>query len=75
MSRSEPWTTADEWFAEFLAGLERSAARMRRLLKERVAIPEKVEAERDYDQATEQMRRMIAVERERWLAEQRSKTA
>ena len=75
MSPSDGWGTADEWFAEFIERLEASPRRVRFLLKERIEVPARVEVERAYQDQTEQLRRMIAVERERWLAEQRSKTA
>lgn len=71
---SEPWTSADYWFADFIERLENSRSRLLNLQRERVEIPEPVEAERDYEQETEQLRRVIAVESERWFAETR-KTA
>lgn len=71
---SEPWTSADYWFADFIERLENSRARLLNLPREEVTIPDDVEAERDFEQHTEQLRRMIAVERERWFAEQ-GKTA
>lgn len=67
MSRSEQ-STAEEWFAEFIARLEDSPRRRRRLLRERVVVPARVEVERAFQEKTEQLRRMVAVERERWLA-------
>lgn len=72
-SPSEVWTSADYWFADFLERLENSRPRLLKLQRERVEIPEDVEAARDYEQETEQMRRVIAVERERWFAEQRKR--
>lgn len=71
---SEPWTSADYWFQDFIERLGNSRARLLNLPREQVAIPEAVEAARDYEHETEQMRRVIAVERERWFAEQ-GKTA
>ncbi len=73
MSLSDSWTSADYWFADFIERLENSRPRLLKLQREQVEIPEEVEAARDYEQETEQMRRMIAVERERWFAEQRSR--
>lgn len=64
-----PWTTADEWFAEFIERLETSPSRRRRLWRERVEIPVRDALARSFEEKTEQLRRMIAVERERWLAE------
>lgn len=74
MSPSNDWTSADYWFAEFIEHLEDSRPRLLKLQRERVEIPDAVEAERDYEHETEQLRRVIAVERERWFAEQ-GKTA
>ncbi len=74
MSLSDPWSSADYWFADFIERLENSRPRLLNLQRERVEIPDAVEAERDYEQETEQLRRVIAVERERWFAEQ-GKTA
>lgn len=71
MSLSDGWTSADYWFADFIERLENSRPRLLNLQRERVEIPEPVEAERDYEQETEQLRRVIAVESERWFAEQR----
>jgi len=73
-SEQLPWTSADYWFTEFLDRLDQSKPRRLNLLRERVVVPEKDQAARDYDLETEQMRRMIAVERGRQLAE-REKTA
>lgn len=73
-NRSEPWTSADYWFADFIERLEDSRARLLNLPREQITVPEDVEAARDYEQETEQMRRVIAVERGRWFAEQ-GKTA
>lgn len=74
MSLSDGWTSADYWLADFIEHLEESRPRLLKLQRERVEIPEAVEAARDYEQETEQLRRVIAVERERWFAEQ-GKTA
>lgn len=71
---SEPWTSADYWFADFLERLENSRPRLLNLPREQVKIPDDVEAARDFQDETEQLRRVIAVERERWFAEQ-GKTA
>lgn len=74
MSLSDGWTSADYWFADFIEHLEESRPRLLKLQRERVEIPEAVEAARDFEQETEQLRRVIVVERERWFAEQ-GKTA
>ncbi|KQQ65721.1 hypothetical protein [Microbacterium sp. Leaf320] len=74
MRPSDPWTSADYWFADFIEHLEDSRPRLLKLQRERVEIPEAVEAARDYEHETEQLRRVIVVERERWFAEQ-GKTA
>lgn len=74
MSLSDGWTSADYWFADFIEHLEESRPRLLKMQRERVEIPEAVEAARDYEQETEQLRRVIVVERERWFAEQ-GKTA
>ncbi|MGW9270776.1 hypothetical protein [Microbacterium sp. NPDC055599] len=76
MNRSEAdWRLCDEWFAEFIAELEQSPARRRRLRRERlVALPVKDALAQAFQEKTEQLRRYLAGERERWLAEQ-GKTA
>lgn len=66
------WTTADEWFADFISNLEESPKRRGQLWRERVVVPAKHELARAFEEKTEQLRRMIAVERERWLAESRT---
>lgn len=73
---SEPdWRLCDEWFAEFIEQLEESPKRRRRLWRERViALPVAETLARAFEEKTEQMRRYLAVERERWFAEQ-GKTA
>jgi hypothetical protein len=70
--RSETdWRLCDEWFAEFIAELEQSPARRRRLRRERlVAPPVKDALAQAFQEKTEQLRRYLAGERERWLAEQ-----
>lgn len=64
------WLTADYWFADFIEKLQQSGVRGVRLIREAVVMPDEDRAARDYEIETEQMRRVIAVERERWLAEQ-----
>lgn len=73
---SEPdWRLCDEWFAEFIAELEQSPVRRRRLRRERlVALPVPDALAQAFQEKTEQLRRYLAGERERWLAEQ-GKTA
>src|SRR5690606_35363809 len=58
------WSVADDWFAEFITGLEASKARRGRLRREgRVPIPARDSLARDYADRTEHLRRMLAVER------------
>ncbi|MDR6868950.1 hypothetical protein J2Y69_003576 [Microbacterium resistens] len=58
------WTAADEWFAEYLKGLESSTVRRRRLWREgRTPIPAAETLARAFEEKTEQLRRMLAVER------------
>lgn len=54
------WTTADEWFAEFIQNLEQSPKRRSRLWRERVEIPVADALARAYDEKTEQLRRFMA---------------
>lgn len=76
MSPSETdWRLSDEWFAEFIKDLEVSPVRVRRLRRERVvALPVKDALAQAFQEKTEQLRKYLAGERERWLAEQ-GKTA
>ncbi|WP_288870825.1 hypothetical protein [uncultured Microbacterium sp.] len=73
---SEPdWRLCDEWFAEFIAELEQSPVRRRRLRRERVvALPVAETLAQAFQEKTEQLRKYLAGERERWFAEQ-GKTA
>ncbi|WP_336642072.1 hypothetical protein [Microbacterium sp. USHLN272] len=73
---SEPdWKLSDEWFADFIADLEASPVRRRRLRRERIfALPVKDALAQAFQEKTEQLRRYLAGEREKWLAEQ-GKTA
>lgn len=58
------WSVADEWFAEFITGLEASKARRGRLwLEGRAQVPARDLLARDYADRTEHLRRMLAVER------------
>lgn len=66
------WGLSDEWFTEFITELEASKVRRRKLRRERVVIPARDQLARDYQDKTEQLRRVIAVERQRWLAESRT---
>lgn len=69
---SDDWSLSDEWFSEFIQELEASPVRRRRLKRERIlALPVKDTLARVFEEKTEQLRRYLAVERERWLAEQR----
>jgi len=76
VSRSEgDWRLCDEWFAEFIAEIEQSPVRRRRLRRElMVALPVKDALAQAFQEKTEQLRRYLAGERERWLAE-KGKTA
>jgi hypothetical protein len=67
------WGLSDEWFTEFITDLEASTVRRKRLWRERVVIPARDQLARDFEQKTEQLRRVIAVERQRWLAESRNR--
>jgi len=65
MSPSEQ-STASEWFAEFIAKLEADPRRRRRLWRERVVLPARDELARAFQEKTEHLRRMLAVERMKW---------
>lgn len=69
---SEPeWRLCDEWFAEFIAELEQSPARRRRLRRERIfALPVKDALAQAFQEKTEQLGKYLAGERDRWFAEQ-----
>ncbi len=73
-SRDDRWMVADEQFELFVSSLQAHAGRRTRLARERVKLPAVVVADREFEEKTEQLRRVIAVERERWFAEQ-GKTA
>lgn len=74
-NRSDDRRLSDEWFDEFIEQIESSSVRRRRVLKERiVALPVKDTLARMFEDKTEQLRRYLAGERERMLAEQ-EKTA
>lgn len=68
--RADRWMVADEQFELFVSSLQAHAGRRTRVARERCEIPAKVEAAREFEEKTEQLRRVIAVERERWFAEQ-----
>lgn len=70
--RPTDWGLSDEWFTDFITALEKSKVRRRRLRHERVVIPVRDQLARDFEHKTEQLRRVIAVERKRWLAEKRN---
>lgn len=60
------WSLADEWFAGFITELESSKSRRRKLWREgRVPIPARDSTARDYQDRTEHLRRLLAVERAR----------
>jgi len=65
----EDWRLSDEWFSAYLTDLERSGVRLRRLRREgRVPIPVKDELARAYQDKTEHLRRLLAMERGRLVA-------
>lgn len=70
MVRDDLWRVADEQFELFLASLQSHAGRRTRVALERVELPASVVEARAFAEQTEQLRRVIAVERERWFAEQ-----
>lgn len=74
VSPSDEWTSADYWFADFIERLQLSQTRTIRLMREKVSIPSAEEAARAFTEKTEQLRKYLAAERERMLAEQ-GKTA
>lgn len=73
---SDPdWRLSDEWFADFIEELEASPRRRTRLKREAIkALPIVDALAMAFEEKTEQLRRYLAAERERWLAEQ-GKTA
>ncbi|MFF7293179.1 hypothetical protein ACFY9N_11675 [Microbacterium sp. NPDC008134] len=63
------WGLSDEWFADFVRELEESPRRRRRLRRERIfALPVKDALAVAFQEKTEQLRRYLAAEREKWLA-------
>lgn len=70
--RPHDWGLSDEWFSDFITELESATVRRKRLWRERVVIPARDQLARDFEHKTEQLRRLIAVDRERWLAERRN---
>lgn len=69
---ADRWMLADEQFELFVTALQGHAGRRTRIVHEQFFLPPDAEKARAYDEKTEQLRRLIAVERERWFAEQRS---
>ncbi len=69
--RDDRWMVADEQFELHIASLQAHAGRRTRLEREKWVTPAEVEEAREFEEKTEQLRRAIAGERERWLAEQR----
>jgi hypothetical protein len=67
--RDDRWMVADEQFELHISSLQAHAGRRTRLMRERWEAPPEVEAARVFEEKTEQLRRLIAVERERWFAE------
>ena len=60
------WRTSDEGFAEFLEVLQTTTSRRRQLWREgRVPIPARTELARGYQDKTDQLCRLLAVERRR----------
>lgn len=76
MNRSEyDWRLSDEWFAAFIEELEASPRRRTRMKREAIkALPISESIAVAFAEKTEQLRRYLAAERERWLADQ-GKTA
>lgn len=73
VTRSDDWKLSDEWFAEFIEQLEASPRRRRNLRRERIiALPVPETLQRQFEEKTEQLRRYLAVERERVLAQRRT---
>ncbi|WP_147406741.1 hypothetical protein [Microbacterium sp. CGR2] len=64
----ESWSTADDWFTEFITNLEASPRRRNKLWRERIEVPVKVALARAYTDKTEQLRRYLAAEREKDIA-------
>lgn len=56
------WSTADEWFADFIKRLEQSPQRRNKLWRERIEPPVKVTLARAFQDKTEQLRRYLAAE-------------
>lgn len=73
---SDPdWRLSDEWFTEFIDELEASPKRRNRAKREAIkALPIVDALAVAFEEKTEQLRRYLAAERERWLADQ-GKTA
>lgn len=65
---SESWSTADDWFNEFITRLEASPKRRQQLWRERITLPVKETLARAFTDKTEQLRRYIAGEREKDVA-------
>lgn len=64
--KPDDWSLSDEWFSAHLSDLERSGLRLRRLRAEgRVPIPLREELARAYQDKTDQLCRLLAVERRR----------
>lgn len=64
----ESWSTADDWFTEFITRLEASPKRRQQLWRERITLPVKETLARAFTDKTEQLRRYIAGEREKDVA-------
>ena len=63
------WGLSDEWFSEFVAELEASPVRRRRLRREQIlALPVKESLAVAFQEKTEQLRRYLAGEREKHVA-------
>lgn len=69
--RVDRWMVADEQFELHISSLQVHAGRRTRLTREQWVTTPEVEAAREFEEKTEQLRRAIAGERERWLEEQR----
>lgn len=58
----ESWSTADDWFADYIRRLEQSPQRRNKLWRERVVVPVKTTLARAFADKTEQLRRYLAGE-------------
>lgn len=63
------WGLSDEWFADFINELESTPVRRRRIRREQIlALPVKDALAVAFQEKTEQLRRYLAGEREKYVA-------